>query len=340
MALEDRLELFVTQHARPLVALFAVAGILCLVGAGYIFFTPTTQTVSEEVNVQTIESAVETSAVVTGESSLYDRGETLENRSAYFISAAPVLSFHVQTDVPSDQPVTVSQQLTMETVGVRDGEPFYRSAETLLEEQRRVSNGSVVAVRSINVSEIRDELQTKRAETDGIGRFRVRLQLNVTYQTDSYEGTITTSAPFVISGQAYYLDGSVADSKTHSTAVQRAVPQPANPLEYGGLTLLALVSFGLCGFVIRTEDTTDPEALRTRISHSRHDEWISEGEFPTESEKQYISIRTLADLVDVAIDTNRRVIYDPDIDVYAVIDGSEIYYYSTDDLHARAWLNL
>ncbi|WP_411967265.1 DUF5305 domain-containing protein [Haloferax sp. YSSS75] len=340
MALEDRLELFVSRQARPLVALFAVAGILCLVAAGYVFFTPTTQTVSEETNVQTIESSVETSAVVTGNSSLYDRGETLENRSTYFTSIAPVLSLHVDTEVPSDHPVSVTHRLTMETVGVRDGKPFYRSTETLLEERRRVSDGEVDAVRSVNVSAIREELQTKRAETDGLGRFLVSLELNVTYQTDSYEGTITTSAPFVITGQAYYLDGAVADETTHSTTVQREVRTPADPVEYGGLAILGLALFGLCGFVIRTEDNTDPETLRTRISHSRHDEWISEGEFPTEAEKQYISIRTLEDLVDVAIDTNRRVIYDSDLDVYAVIDGSEIYHYSTDDLHTHAWLNL
>ncbi|WP_416840351.1 DUF5305 domain-containing protein [Haloferax sp. DFSO52] len=340
MALEDRIELFVTRQARPLVALFAVVGLLCLVGAGYVFFTPSTQTVTDEVNVQTIESSVETSAVATGESSLYDQGETLENKSAYFTQIAPVVSFHVNTTVPSDQPVLVTQRLTMETVGVRDGDPFYRSTRTLIEDQQRVSDGRVAAAQSINVTAMRDELETKRSETDGLGRFQVTLTLDVTYQTDSYEGTITTSAPFVISGQAYYLDGAVSDSKTHSTTVTRRVQEPSDPLEYSGLAFLGFVLLGLCGLIIRTEDNSDPEVLRTEISHSRHDEWISRGEFPTESEKQYISIRTLEDLVDVAIDTNRRVIYDPDIDIYAVIDGTEIYYYSTDDLHAHTWLNL
>ncbi|KAB1187470.1 MULTISPECIES: DUF5305 family protein [Haloferax] len=340
MAVEDRLKLFVTQQARPLVVLFAVVGICCLVGAGYVYLTPETQTVSEEVNVQTIESSVGTSAVVTGNSTLYERGETLENRSAYFVPTTPNLSFHVETTVPSDQDVMVTQRLTMETVGVRDGKPFYRSEETLLSEQRRVSDGSTVAVSSINVSSMRERLQTKRAETDGLGRFQVLLTLSVTYQTDSYEGTLTTSAPFVISGTAYYLDGPVVENQTHSTTVQRDVQRPSDPTEYGGLALGALLLFGLCGVIIRTEEHSDPEELRTRISHSRHDEWISRGEFPTESDKQYISILTLEDLVDIAIDTNRRVIYDPDIQVYAVIDGSEIYYYSIDDLHAHAWLNL
>lgn len=340
MAFEDRLELFVARRARPLVAVLAVVGIVCLAGAGYVFLTPTTQTVSEETNVQTVESSVATSAVVTGASALYDEGETLQNKSAYFIPVSPRLSFHVRTSVPTDQPVTVTQHLTMETVGLRDGSPFYRSEETLLEEERQVSDGSVSAVRSINVSAMRDELQTKRAETDGLGRFRVTLQLNVSYRTDSYEGTVSASAPFVISGDAYYLDGAVTDERTHSTTVQRDVQRPSDPLEYGGLALLGLLSLALCGLVVRTEDRSDPEALRTSIAHSRHDEWISRGEFPTESDKQYIAIRTLEDLVDVAIDTNRRVIYDPDIDVYAVIDGSEIYYYSLDDLHAHTWLNL
>lgn len=340
MAVEDRLKLFVTQQARPLVVLFAVAGLFCLVGAGYVFVTPTTQTVSEEVNVQTVESAVGTSAVVTGNSTLYERGETLENRSAYFVPVTPNLSFHVDTAVPPDQDVTVTQRLTMNVVGVRGDDPFYQSEQVLIDEQRSVSDGRVVATRSVNVSAMREDIRTKRAETDGVGRFRVTLALNVTYQTDSYEGTLSTSAPFVISGQAYYLDGAVTADETHSETVQRDVQRPSDPAEYGGLAVAGLVLFGLCGAIIRIEDVSDPEELRTQISHSRHDEWISRGEFPTESEKQYISILTLADLVDVAIDTNRRVIYDPDIEVYAVIDGSEIYYYSLEDLHAHTWLNL
>ncbi|MFC7202667.1 DUF5305 domain-containing protein [Haloferax namakaokahaiae] len=340
MAIEDRLELFVTEQARLLVVLFAVVGLFCLAGAGYLFLTPTTQTISEERNVQTIDSSVGTSAVVTGNSTLYERGERLENRSAYFVPVTPNLSFHVDTKVPSNQEVTVSQRLTMEVVGLRGDEPFYQSEEVLLDEQRTVSDGRLVTDRSINVSAMRQALQRKRAETRGVGHFRTFLELNVTYRTDSYEGTLTASAPFIISGQAYYLDGAVADSQTRSETVQRDVQRPSDPTKYGSLAALGLVLFGLCGLIIRTEADSDPDALRTRISRSRHDEWISRGEFPTESEKQYISIRSLEDLVDVAIDTNRRVIYDPNIEVYAVIDGSEIYYYSLEDLHARAWLNL
>ncbi|KTG30383.1 DUF5305 domain-containing protein [Haloferax profundi] len=340
MAVEDRLKLFVTQQARPLVVIFAVAGILCLAGAGYVFLTPTTETVSEEINHQTFESSVQTSAVVTGNSTLYEQGETLVNRSAYFVSMTPNLSFHVETTAPSDQEVTITHRLTMETVGLRDGKPFYSAEETLLDQQREVSDGTAVAVRSINVSTIREELQQKRAETGGVGRFVSRLKLNVTYHSDSYSGTLTTSTPFVLSGQAYYLDGSLTDSETRSKTVEEEITRPSDPFEYGGLAMAGLLLFGLCGVVIRTEEHTDSQELRTRISHNRHDEWISQGEFPTESDKQYISILTLEDLVDVAIDTNRRVIYDPDIEVYAVIDGTEIYYYSLGDFHAHAWLNL
>ena len=92
--------------------------------------------------------------------------------------------------------------------------------------------------------------------------------------------------------------------------------------------------------VSRVETLLDPDALRREI-HSACWSWtISSGEFPTSADKPYISILTLEDLVDVAIDTNRRVIYDPQIEAYAVIDSSEIYYYATADVQADEWLDI
>ncbi|ELZ65097.1 hypothetical protein C5B91_08400 [Haloferax sp. Atlit-10N] len=340
MGFDDRLELFVTQQARVLVAVLAIAGVACLVAAGYVFLTPTTQTVTEETNVQSVETGVDTRAVVTQNTTLYERGSTLENRSVYFMTISPDVSFRVHTDVPANQSVNVTQQLVLRTVGVRDGTPFYENETVLLDEQTLVTDGTVVDAPSLNVSTLDRDLQQKRTETGGVGQFRTSLNLTVTYQTGSYSGTLEASTPLAFSGRAYYLERSLADDRRHSTTVARTVTRPPNPVEYGGLAAAALVLFGLAGLVIRTEYRSDPEELRTRISHSRHEEWISRGEFPTDANKPYISILTLEDLVDVAIDTNRRVIFDPEIETYAVIDSSEIYYYSLDETNTHAWLNL
>jgi len=340
MAFEHRLKLFISENYRFVVVALLLGGVLCLVGAGYVYSTPTTQTITDETNQQTFSTRVDSSALVTRPTALYDQGERLENRSVYFLTASPSMTFETTTSVPSEESVQVSQQLQLEVRGVRDGQSFYRSTRTLIETNRTVDDGSLTASATLNVSDLSQDLVAVQEEVQAVGQFQLRLLFEVTYQTDAYDGTLQSTTPFVINEQAYYLDGSLADEETESTFVEREITESPDPAAYGGLALVGILFFGVAGVVVRIEDQIDAEALRTRIVHDQHEEWISRGQFPTNSEKQYISILTLEDLVDVAIDTNRRVIYDPQIDAYAVIDSSEIYYYALEDVQADEWLDI
>jgi len=340
MAFDDRLKLFISENQRVLTVVLVVAGVLALVAAGYVFTTPTTQTVTEETDVQTFGSDVDASAMVTNSTALYDEGERLENRSTYFLSASPLMEFEMNTSVPEGQSVEVSQRLELDIIGVRDDQPFFRETRTLVRTNRTVQDGTASSEATLNVSDVGRTLAVYLEEAQPIGQFRLQLRMEVTYRTDTYEGTLRSSAPFVINQQAYYIDGSLAAEETESTLVERQVTQPPSPAEYGGLVVLALLLFGAAAAVTRIGRRADPEEYRTQIVHDQHEEWISRGQFPTDSQKQYISILTLEDLVDVAIDTNRRVIYDPQIDAYAVIDSSEIYYYALEEVQADEWLDI
>lgn len=340
MAVEDRIELFVTRQRTAIVVSLVFVGALCLLGAGYVYLTPTTETVSEETTVQTVESDVVSSAVVTGNTTLYDPGETLRNRSVYFVPISPNLTLTTRTVVPPDRSVNVSQRLRIETVALRDGRAFYQQERTLIDRNTTVSDGTVSTETTLNVSAIRQSLRQQQAEVGTVGRFQLRILLNVSYDTGTYDDSLSASVPFVLNGDAYYLDGEISAERTHSTTVTEQVRRPPTPLEYAGLGVLGLVLLGLSAVVARVARQSDPDRLRVNIVHDRHEEWISRGEFPTDSEKQYISIVALEDLVDVAIDSSRRVIFDPEIDTYAVIDGDEIYYYTHNRDDTDPWLDL
>ena len=340
MALEPRLKLFVDENHRLVAGALVVAGLLCVAGAGYVYATPATETVTERTNQRTFSTDVESSALVTRPTELYERGETLENRSVYFTSASPSFTLNVTTSAPSGEPVEIGQRLELEATGVRDGRPFYTATRTLVETNRTVSDGRVESSRTVNITDLGRELVAVEEEIQAVGQFRLRLRLTVTYSTDDYEGTLRATAPFVIDGRAYYVDGSLDATETETTVVDREVTQPPDPATYGGLGGLGIVLVVAAAAVSRVETLLDPDALRREIVHDQHAEWISRGEFPTSADKPYISILTLEDLVDVAIDTNRRVIYDPQIEAYAVIDSSEIYYYATADVQADEWLDI
>lgn len=340
MAFEHRAKLFVSENSRLLAGVLLVISLLCFVGAGYVFVTPTTQTLTEQTNQQTFSTRVSESALITEATPLYAQGERIENRSVYFTEISPELTFTVNTSVPSDLPVEVHQQLTLELRGVRDGQPFYHSERLIVDATQRVRDGTTSATAAVNVSDVSQELAVLIEEVGNAGQFQLFLRMNVTYSSDAYQGSLEATVPFVISGNAYYVDGELSAERTESTTVTREITRPPSPVEYGALAVLGLLFVGVAAAVTRIEDRVDPEELRTRIAHDQHAEWISRGQFPTDSEKQYISILTLEDLVDVAIDTNRRVIHDPQIDAYAVIDSSEIYYYALEDVEAGEWLEI
>lgn len=340
MALETRLKLLLDENHRLVVGALLAGALLCFAGAGFVYTTPSTETVTERTDPQTFSTAVNSSAVVTQPTELYEQGAVLENRSVYFTSASPSFTLNVATSAPAGEPVRVAQRLELEALGVRDGRPFYSSTRTLVETNRTVSDGQLRSSQTVNITGLSRDLVAVEQEIQEVGQFQLRLRLTVTYSTDKYEGTLQATAPFVIDGRAYYVDGSLDAAETETTVVSREEPQPPDPATYGGLGALGVVLGAVAAVVSRAESLIDPEALRREMVHDQHAEWISKGEFPTSADKPYISILTLEDLVDVAIDTNRRVIYDPQIDAYAVIDASEIYYYAIEDVQADEWLDI
>lgn len=340
MAFEDRAKLFLSEQGRVLSLVLAIAGVLCILASGYIFLTPVTETVTDQVDQETFATNVETSAIVTRNSTLYERGTQLQNRSAYFTTATPNLTLAVRTKAPADEPATLRHQLTVAIVGLRDGRSFFEQRRTLIEQEGTVTDGTFSSEETINISSIRQGLREKQEEVGGVGQFQIRILLNVSYKTDSYQGTLTENTSLILSGNSYYLEQPLQTEQTRTTTNTDTVQRSPTMLEYGGIGVLGTILFALSAVVVRISRMVDPESLRVNIVHDSHQEWISKGEFPTESNKQYISILTLDDLVDVAIDSSRRVIYDPDLDAYAVIDGDEIYYYAQNVDDTDMWLEM
>lgn len=69
----------------------------------------------------------------------------------------------------------------------------------------------------------------------------------------------------------------------------------------------------------------DPDAIEHEIEENRFKEWISMGTVQYDIGDKYIEVDTLSDLVDIAIDSNTRVIHDKRRNIYAVIDGDIVY---------------
>ncbi len=108
---------------------------------------------------------------------------------------------------------------------------------------------------------------------------------------------------------------------------------------FGLVVMLLILVAGLrySGYTKLTDQ--EQELIAIKQARERFTEWITTGEFPSEREyEQTVLVDSLEGLVDVAIDTNKRVIEDEQLGVSTVLDDTYIYIYIQPDSPARDWL--
>lgn len=329
-------------YGRFLILALAVIAILSFAAAWQVYANPPSSTVTEETDRLEIATALETRATVTGNTTLYGHGEELVNSPAYLMRATPNLTLTVRTQAPTGQSVAASHRLTLHMQATRDGGVFWEQTELLAANEGRVTDDAhLTASTTQNMTALSQTVNQKRSEISDVGSLSIQLRLRVNYETDQYNGQLTTTAPLVITDSAYWIDGDMTASREHSRTHTRTIREPPNPVEYLGLSAIGLIStLAAIGIGIVLRRGIDLREAEVELYRSRYQEWISEGEFPTSADKRYVRIDSLEDLVDVAIDSNKRVIYDDEYDAYAVVDGDLVYYFATDRLRVDSWLDV
>lgn len=335
-----RLKRLLAEHGHVVAAALVVVGLLAFAGAWATFTAMPTEQVSEQVNRQTVASQLDSRATVTGNTTLYEQGEVLRNMPVYFVEASPVLTLQLETTVPDGQPATVSQELALEFRATRDGQTFWSENRTLVRDEARTSSGLVRSTTTLNLSAIRATVEERRSEVSDVGILHTNLLVTVDYETDRYAGSFTEETSLVLTGRAYWLAEDITASRTHAETRTRTVQGEGDPARYGGLAVLGLLALvGGIGSALLYR-RLDALTIETRLYRSRYEEWISDGEFPTGTNKKHVRINSLEDLVDIAIDSNKRVLFDEEFDIYAVIDSDIIFYFSTDPSGVDSWLDI
>ncbi|MFC6874312.1 DUF5305 family protein [Halobellus marinus] len=340
MSVTKQIELVIGRYGRFIALGMVVLGLVAVGGAANTYLNPPVEEVTENTNTQTIQTSTETSAVVRNATPLYEEGQVLRDMPIYFFEASPDLTLRIRTDVPGDQQVNVSQRHVIQLRATRDGQTFYEDQQLVAADQTRVSDGTVWVNTTMDMEDIRSYVSEKQSAVSGAGSLQVTLQLSVTYETNDYAGTLTTSAPLALSGNTYWIDGDLSASRTHSTPVTRRSVGSPDMTTVGGLGALGIGLLAGAVAVLRRSREIDPLGVETDLARSRYDEWISNGEIPTKSDKEYIRTDSLEDLVDIAIDSNGRVIYDRSLDAYAVVQGDLVYYFMTDETALTEWFDV
>ena len=336
--------------SRWFVLVLLVALALTLAG-GYITYDSHVngaETVVEQqtVGTWTVESEFEHGATVSRDTEVFSAGEELSNRSLYFTTASPELdgTYTVSHDNTDGNAAVTSTNLSLviRAVEERNGNQVVHwqtrdSLDTL--DAVKVKDGETAATTvSVDIPTILNRTETIQNDLGAApGQTEVLLVADTTIESsvdgEAFTDTRTDRIEIVPGQRVYRVSTTTAGASSYDATEQVTRTIEPTRLELYGGPVLCVIGL-LCMAFLGTARwrgwlaVSDRERARNEFERARDDfdEWISTARIPDADDRTPVPTDSLVDLVDIAIDSDKRVLEDGDR--YAVLVDSEIYTYT------------
>ncbi|NKE34493.1 DUF5305 domain-containing protein [Natronococcus sp. JC468] len=309
----------------------------------------------EDVEQRTVEAWSTTGgfdhgATVQEENEVFPVGTELSDRSVYFAEVAPELeaTFQYTYDArDGDVAVTLEADRVIRSVEDADEKEeraeYWVTNETIAQDETEgLAPGEEHATSfSVDVPELAEEAEEIRDDlNDSTGTLEtavvVRASVEGTIDGEPVDRVDTYEMALEPDEATYAVEAPAAEERTEERTEEVAVAGSSGGLGAVVLALLGVGSVAALGVlgVAHRKGTLAPSAaelerIDARYEREEFDDWISRGRLPADvRDRSTIRIATLEDLVDVAVDCDRRVIEDERDGRYYVVDGDSLYVYA------------
>lgn len=328
--------------------------VLLLVGAvgGYVTYAthvePGTTTETRETSSWRSTFDFSHRARVTNGTEAFAEGTVLRNRSVYFQRVSPRLNGSVTYAYAATDGgalnATTTVALVFRSVGTEgENATVYWSVERPLTEASDgplAPNGRTRVPFSLNVTAAATEAERIEEQLGGSpGTLEVavvaRTNVSGTRNGQPVDTTRTNRLRITTDGSAYRVEeaGPTTDSGSQSERV--TVPAEYGPLRRAGgplalgVALVGVVGLGWSRYTGRLAvSEAERQWLAYQQTRAEFDEWITTGRVPERAdEPPTVTVDSLEGLVDVAIDTDNRVIEDPDRGTCLVLGSDQWFRY-------------
>jgi len=339
-ALSLRVRDTVDKQYLVIVVILLLVGVTGLWASYTVYIDPGTQTETRTVSEWRRTATFDHGATVTAENPVYDTGQRLRNQQAYFPQVSPVLTGEYQFGYAASDSGSADVDVTLRLIlrGQRDGTVFWQRS-------RDVGGTTTAGVTPGNGidSEFEFDMNRTRSQLERIdetfgqtpGEPVVLVQAR-TRVTGEINGRVVNrefvdELRFTPDGDAFVVRGPGEPTNTSRQTRTVQVPRERSPaLGIGGLIAMVLGIGGVIGLIVARRDLRIrlTRAERDRLTRLAYAEWISRGSLsnPLDPDSEGVTeVSSLVDLVDVAADTDGRVLYDPDREQYAVFKGDHTY---------------
>ena len=330
-----RFRLQLATKGRGIAALAVLVGVVLLLAGMYVYAVPPAEESTEEqVDTQRFTATVGDRVTVERETPLYQPGVVLKNHPAYFTNTADNITLTGAVSVPANRSVSVTYRLTLRAFADRADKTVWTNETLLAAGERTVTDGEITFEETVDVVALSDYLFRVEEITQTVAGIRTQVVLEATYSTVSttgepYEGTLDVTRELRIVDNAYWVEGEASATNIESVTVQGDPVSKERDTEsalflFGGGLFLLLLAQGVDSYRRTLPPTT---VLARAVERATYAEWISAGEHVFAQRATYVEMDSLGDLANLAIDANRRIIYDETDRVYVVTLDDQRYYW-------------
>lgn len=329
----------------PVAVLLLLVAAASTIGVYSAVATPGEPTEYDTVDSWSTTTDLSHSAEVSEPNKVYAVGHQLENRPRYYTEVMPVLEGEIQYRYQaSDGDVDVETDISQVTRAVEDGSGgevvYWRDEQPIDAEQtsglspdEAHTDSFAVDVDAMNQEAI--ETAESLGSTAGTLETVVRIDVRMdgTIDGEPVEHTEQYELPIAVTTGTYTVELPSETGHTERQTVAVSTGWSDRIGDAVGVIVLLVLSVGSLGGLAAAKhrealapSAADRQAVEIENERESLDEWISKGMLPPSvGERPRIEVASLTELVDVAIDCNRRVIDRKDVDEYVVVDDTVIY---------------
>jgi len=315
--------------------------------------TPDVQREEVTVSEFSTTTAYTHSAVITNDSLVFSEGERVTNRPVYYVNLVEALDVNYEyAHTAPDGSVSVRTDLRLEYRGTEGETVLWQYAEPLAtaSEPNVTADEPHTVEAAINIEDVFRTIQTVQEELGTAGSIQIRVvsstSVDGTLSGQPVNATYESVMPITVTQQTLrVLETQTVEETTQRTDTVERTAEPTLVETVGSAVIIVISLVGMVGLLVARRKrlirlTPDErELLELYQQEQEFSEWITRGTFPSERDYEAtILVDDLEGLVDVAIDSNRRVIQDEELGVSTVLDGEYIYVYVRPDSPAGDWL--
>lgn len=342
----DRLR---TRCAENVVPVLAILLVLAAVGGWLVYTThvaPPTEIQDREVGAIEADAGYEYSATVERENEVFPVGTELDDRDRFFTSVTPELDgrYVYSFESTTAESVAAETELVLRLRATDGDTEYWSDREVLGRERVEATDGSGtvqvpfavdVPAAQQRIAAIEDDLGSAGSTEIGVV---ARTTVVGTVAGETVEETHTHVLAIQPQGPTFGVSPEV-DTTRIAVTESTTAPTEFGPLRTYGSVVLFVLSTGLLAVVggLHHRGALAPpaevrEAIQRERTRDALDEWITVGRVPPGyGRNSVIAVESLAGLVDVAIDSDRRVIEDDERDRYFVVLDDWVYIYPPDE---------